>query len=117
VFQILTELLGYVRKLLPLMELYTARRVVQPMRDPETQEFQMQIAEGLRSNRADLVEMRSTIEGVHQRLRVVDDQSVAIQRELARIADQQRTMMIAVVIAAVSAAGALITAIVAVARR
>lgn len=116
-FQILTELLGYVRKLLPLMELYTARRVAQPMRDPATLEFQVQVAEVLRSSRADLVEMRSTIEGVHQRLKVVDDQSVAIQREVARIADQQRTMMIAVVIAAVSAVGALITAIVAVARR
>ena len=117
-FEVLTELLSYARKLLPLMEIYTARRVSQPMRAPATQEFQAQVAEVLRSSHADLMEMRSTIEGVHQRLKVVDDQSVAMQRELARIADQQRTMMIAVVIAAVGSVGALVTAIViAVSRR
>ena len=115
-FQILTELLGYVRKLLPLMELYIARRPAQPVRDPATQEFQNYTAELLRATRADLMELRSTLEGVHQRLKVVDDQSIALQRELARIADQQRTMMIAVVVAAVGAIGALITAIIAVSR-
>jgi len=116
-FQILTELLGYARKLLPLMELYAIRRPAQPTRDPATEEFQKYTAELLRANHADLMELRSTLEGVHQRLKVIDDQSVTLQRELARIADQQRTMMIAVVIAAVGATGALITAIIAVARR
>src|SRR5579859_6782459 len=110
-FQILTELLGYVRKLLPLMELYAMRRPAQPVRDPATEEFQNYTAELLRASHADLMELRSTLEGVHQRLKVIDDQSVTLQRELGRIADQQRTMMIAVVIAAVGATGALITAI------
>ena len=115
-FQILTELLGYVRKLLPLMELYVMRRPAQPTRDPAMEEFQNYTAEILRASRADLMELRSTLEGVHQRLKVIDDQSVTLQRELARIADQQRTMMIAVVIAAVGATGALITAIIAASR-
>jgi hypothetical protein len=115
-FQILTELLGYARKLLPLMELYIARRPAQPMRDPATEEFQNYTAELLRANRADLMELRSTLEGVHQRLRVIDDQSVTLQRELARIADQQRTIMIAVVVAAVGATGTLIAAVVAMSR-
>jgi len=116
-FQILTELLGYVRKLLPLMELYVMRRPAPPTRDHATEEFQNHVAELLRANRADLMELRSTLEGVHQRLKVIDDQSVTLQRELARIADQQRTMMIAVVIAAVGATGALITAIIVLSRR
>ena len=38
-FEILTELLGYTRKLLPLLEIYSARRDSQPMRDPATQEL------------------------------------------------------------------------------
>jgi hypothetical protein len=117
VFEVLTELLSYARKLLPLMEIYTARRVSQPVRDPATQEFQAQVVEVLRSSHADLVDMRSTLEGVNQRLKVVDDQSVTMQRELVRIADQQRTMMIAVIIAAVASVGAMVTAIVMVARR
>jgi hypothetical protein len=112
-FEILIELLGYVRKLLPLMELYVARRPTQPARDPATQEFQAYTAELLRLNRAELMELRSTLEGVNQRLKVIDEQSVALQRELSRMADQQRAMFVIVAIAAVISAGALIAAIVA----
>lgn len=115
-FEILTELLGYARKLLPLMELYTGRRSAHPVRDPATQEFQNYTAEALRAHRAELLELRSTMESLHQRLRVVVDQSVALQREMARIADQQRAMMIAVIVAAVASVGALVTGILAVAR-
>lgn len=115
-FEILTELLNYARKLLPLMEFYAARKAAQPARDPGQQEFQSYAAEALRANRADLMELRSTIEGVHQRLRVIDEQSVAVQRELARIADEQRMILIAVLIGAIGAVGALVTAIIAVAR-
>ena len=113
-FQILTELLGYVRKLLPLMEIYAVRRSSQPMRDPATQEFQSYAAELLRANQTHLMELRSVVESVHQRLRVVDEQSVALQRELTRIADQQRTLMIAAVVAAVASIGALVTSIIAI---
>jgi hypothetical protein len=114
--QLLTELLGYARKLLPLMELYMARRPAQSMRDPATQEFQNYAADALRSHHSDLVELRSALESVHQRLRVVDDQSVALQHEVARMADQQRTLFIAAVVAAVASVGTLVMAIILVSR-
>lgn len=116
-FEIITELLGYARKLLPLMEIYAARRPSHPVRDPATHEFQSYAAEVLRANRADLMELRSSIESVQQRLRVVDDQAVAVQREMARLADQQRAVMIGVIVAAVASIGALVVAIVGIARR
>ena len=116
-FAILVELLSYARKLLPLMELYAARRPSQPMRDPAAQEFQNSVSELVRSTRADLVELRSALETVNQRLKVVDDQSVALQREVARIADQQRTMSIAVLVAAIASVGAFIVALIALVRR
>jgi hypothetical protein len=111
-FQILTELLGYARKLLPLMELYAMRRPAQSVRDPATQEFQSYVAEALRSNRAEVVELRSALELINQRLKVIDDQSVASQRELSRVSDQQRAVLIAVVIAAIGSVGALIVTVV-----
>ena len=114
--QILTELLNYARKLLPLMEIYAARRAAAPARDPSTHEFQNHVAEVLRANRAEVIEIRSVLEGVHQRLRVVDEQSVSLQRELARVADQQRMMMIAIIVSAVASIGALVTGIMAVSR-
>ena len=113
-FEILTELLSYARKLLPLMELYVARRPSQPVRDPATQEFQAYAAELLRQNRADVMELRSTLEAVNQRLRVMDEQSISLQRDLSHIADQQRLTMIAVLVAAVASIGSLITAIIAI---
>lgn len=116
-FGILVELLGYARKLLPLMELYAARRPSQSPRDPATQEFQSYAAEALRSNHADLMELRSALELANQRLKVVDDQAVTLQRELSRISDQQRTMLIAVLVAAIASAGALIAAIIVLSRR
>lgn len=116
-FQILTELLGYVRKLLPLMELYMARRPAQPVRDPANDEFQRHLAEALRGNRENLIELRSTIETVNQRLRVIDDQATSHQRDLSRMADQQRMMLIAVIVSAVASVGALIAAILAVSHR
>jgi len=116
-FAILVELLSYARKLLPLMELYAARRPSQPTRDPAAQEFQNSVSELLRSTRGDLVELRSALETVNQRLKVVDDQSVALQREVARIADQQRTMSISILIAAIASVGAFIVALIALFRR
>lgn len=113
---ILMELLGYARKLLPLMEIYAARRASQPARDPAAQEFQNSVAELLRSSRADLVELRSALETMNQRLKVIDDQSVALERELARISDQQRTLLIAVIGAAIASAGSLIAALIVLAR-
>ena len=115
-FQLLTELLGYARKLLPLMELYNARRPAQPIRDPATQEFQNYAARALRSHHSDLMELRSALEGIHQRLRVVDDQSVVLQREVARMADRQRTLLIGVGIAAVASLSTLVLVIVLVSR-
>lgn len=115
--ELLAELLKYARKLLPLMELYAGGRMAQPARDPATQEFQNYTVELLRANRADVMELRSAIESVNQRLKVVDDQSVALQRELSRIADQQRAMMISMILAAVASLGALITGIIELARR
>ena len=112
-FEILIELLGYVRKLLPLMELYVARRPAQPARDTATQEFQAYTAELLRSNRTELMELRSVLEGLNQRLKVIDEQSVALQRELSRMANRQRAMLVVVVISAVISAAALIAVIVA----
>jgi hypothetical protein len=114
--QLLTELLGYARKLLPLMELYAARRPAQPVRDSATREFQSYAADALRSHHSDLVELRSALESVQQRLRVIDDQSVTLQRELSRVADQQRALLIAVAIAAAASVGAFVIAIVLVAR-
>ena len=115
-FGILTELLGYARKLLPLMELYVARRPAQPVRDPAAQEFQIYAAESLRTTRVDLMELRAAVESVNQRLKVVDEQSVALQRELSRLAEQQRAILIAAMIAAIASVGALVTAIIAVSR-
>ena len=115
-FQLLTELLGYARKLLPLMELYAVRRPAQPIRDPATEQFQSYASDALRSHHSDLLEVRSALENLQQRLRVIDDQSVALQRELSRMADQQRTLLIAVAIAATASLGTLIMSIVLVAR-
>jgi len=116
VLELLPELLGYARKLLPLMEIYAARRPAAPVRDPATQEFQAYAAEILRANRADLMELRSAVESLQQRQRVIDEQSVALQREIARAADQQRAILIAAIVAAVCSLGALITGIIALAR-
>lgn len=110
--QLLTELLGYARKLLPLMEIYAARRSAAPVRDSATQEFQSYAAEILRANRADLMELRSVVEGVHQRLRVIDEQAVALQRELAHVADRQRIMTMTLAIAAASSIATLAIGIV-----
>ena len=115
--QLLTELLGYARKLLPLMELYAVRRPAQPIRDSATQEFQSYAADALRSHHSDLIELRSAIENVQQRLRVIDDQAVSVQREVSRIADQQQTLLIAVAIAAATSVGPLVIGIVLVAHR
>lgn len=116
--ELLMELLGYVRKLLPLMELYTARRMATaPTRDHASEEFQSFAAEALRANRSELMELRSGLEAVQQRLRVIDDQSSALQRETTRLIDQQRTIVIAAIVAAVASVGALILSIVVVARR
>jgi len=114
--QLLTELLGYARKLLPLMELYAVRRPTQPVKDPATEQFQNYAADALKSHHSDLLELRSALESVHQRLRVIDDQSVTLQRELSRMADQQRTLLIAVAVAATASVVTLIMSIVLVAR-
>lgn len=114
--QLLTELLGYARKLLPLMELYAVRRPAQPVKDPATEQFQNYAADALKSHHSDLIELRSALESVHQRLRVIDDQSVTLQRELSRMADQQRTLLMAVAIAAGASVVTLIMSIVLVAR-
>ena len=110
--QLLTELLGYARKLLPLMELYVARRPAQPMKDHAAQEFQSYTADALRSHHSDLLELRSALEGIQQRLRVIDDQSVGLQREVSRVAEQQRTLLVATVVAAVASVGALVFGII-----
>ncbi|GEM_PF-3022665 len=116
--EVLMELLGYARKLLPLMELYTARRVATaPARDTASEEFQNYAAEVLRANRSDLMELRSGLEAVQQRLRVIDEQSTALQREITRLMDQQRTLVIAAIVAAVGSVGALIVSIIALALR
>ena len=114
--QLLTELLGYARKLLPLMELYAVRRPAQPVRDPATQEFQSYTADALRSHHSDLIELRSTLEGVQQRLRVIDDQSVSLQREMGRMADQHRILLIAAAIAAVASLASLMISIILISR-
>jgi hypothetical protein len=116
-FQILAELLGYVRKLLPLMEIYAGRRPAAPVRDPAADEFQRYAAEILRQNRIDLMELRSGFESVNQRLRVLDDQSASMHRDLGRIADQQRAVLTAAIVAAVAAVGALIISILVITRR
>jgi|SRR5215468_3587409 len=114
--QLLTELLGYARKLLPLMELYAVRRSAQPVKDSATEQFQSYAADALRSHHSDLLDLRSALESVHQRLRVIDDQSATLQRELSRVADQQRTLLIAVAIAAAASLGTLVISIVLVTR-
>lgn len=114
--QLLTELLGYARKLLPLMELYAVRRSAAPIRDAAAEQFQSDVAGALRSHHSDLLEVRSALENIQQRLRVIDDQSATIQRELSRMTDQHRTLLIAAALAAVSSVGALIIAIVLLAR-
>ena len=113
--QLLSELLGYARKLLPLMELYAARRPAQAVRDPATQEFQSYATDAFRSHHSDLLELRSAVEGVQQRLRVIDDQAVSAQREISRIVDQQQILLIAVAIAAAASVGALVLGIILVA--
>jgi hypothetical protein len=110
--QLLTELLGYARKLLPLMEFYAARRPAQPTRDPATEQFQSYTADALKSHHSDLLDLRSALENVQQRLRVIDDQSVALQRELSRTTEQQRILLIAVAITAATSLGTLIMAII-----
>ena len=110
-FEILTELLGYARKLLPLMELYMARRSSHPARNSGNDELQRQIVEALRANRESLMDLRSAVATVNQRLKVVDDLATAHERELSRIADQQRTMMIAIIVSAAGSIGALVVAI------
>lgn len=110
--QILTELLSYTRKLLPLLEIYNARRPVH-VHDAVNEEFQQQVVEALQQSRKEMLELRSEIEMAQQRLRVIDEHSAAVQRELSRLGDQQRTMMIAIVIGAAFALGALIAAVVA----
>ena len=116
--EVLMELLGYARKLLPLMELYTARRMaIAPVRDTASKEFQDYAAEVLRANRSDLMELRSGLEAVQQRLRVIDEQSTALQRETTRLIDQQRTIVIAAMVAAVASVGDLIVSIIALVRR
>jgi predicted nucleic acid-binding Zn-ribbon protein len=117
VLQLLTELLTYARKLLPLMEIYAARRSSAPVRDPATHEFQTYAAELLRASRSDLMDLRSALEALNQRLRVIDDQAVALQREVAQAADRQRIMVIAIALACVSSLGTLILCIVMVSRR
>lgn len=114
--QLLTELLGYARKLLPLMELYVARRPSQPVRDPATHEFQSYAAEALRSQQSSVMELRSSLESVQQRLRVIDDQSVSLQREVARMGDQQRILLIAVSVSAFASLAALVMGIILVSR-
>jgi len=116
VLQLLTELLNYARKLLPLMEIYAARRSSAPVHDPATREFQTYAAELLRASRSDLMDLRSALEALNQRLRVIDEQAVALQREAAQAADRQRTMVIAVVLACVSSLATLIICMVMIAR-
>lgn len=115
--QLLTELLNYARKLVPLMEIYAARRSSAPMRDPATQEFQTYAAELLRASRSDLMDLRSAIETLNQRLRVIDEQAVALERAVAQAADRQRTLVIAIALACVSSVATLILCIVLIARR
>ena len=115
--ELLVELLGYARKLLPLMELYAARRAAAPVRDTAAEEFQNYAAEVLRASRSDLMELRSSVEGVQQRLRVIDDQTSSLQRELTRLLDQQRTILITAAIAAGASIGALIISIIVLLRR
>ena len=110
-FEILTELLSYIRKLLPLMELYMARRSAHPVRDPGNDELHRQIVEALRANRESLMELRSAVETVNQRLKVVDELATAHQRELSHIVDQQRTMMIAIIVSAAASLAAFVIAI------
>ncbi|HWC17350.1 MAG TPA: hypothetical protein VG498_10055 [Terriglobales bacterium] len=114
--QLLTELLNYARKLLPLMEIYAARRTVAPVRDSATQEFQNYAAEVLRASRSDLMELRSAVEAVNQRLRVIDEQAAALQREVAQAAERQRMIVIAMALALISSVATLVMCIVILAR-
>ena len=114
--QLLTELLNYARKLLPLMELYAGRRASH-VRDAATQEFQQYAAEMLRDQRRDLMELKSGFEAIQQRLKFLDDQATATQQALARMVDRQRAIMFGVVISAVASISAVVLEIVVVVRR
>lgn len=115
--QLLSELLNYARKLLPLMELYAGRRAV-PVRDAATQEFQQYAAEMLRDQRRDVMDLKSSFESIQQRLKFLDDQALAAQQQqLTRIADRQRAITIGVVISAAASIAAVILGVVVVVRR
>jgi hypothetical protein len=116
-FKVLIELLGYARKLLPLMEIYTVSRASQPVRDPLTEEFQNQVSEVLRANRNDLLELRSALEAVHQRLKVIDDQSATLHRQITEVAGQQRTLLFGIVLVATLALASLVTSVLALVKR
>jgi chromosome segregation ATPase len=110
--QLIPEVLSQMRHLSALVEAYAARRAANPEREAAMQEFQQAVAEALRESRQDSMELRSAIEAVQQRLKVIDEQSVALQQGLARIADTQRTLLVAATMAAAAAAGALIAAVI-----
>ena len=114
--ELITELLSYARKLLPLMEMYMARRPSPPAHDPSLDEFKGQVTGSLRELHSQVMGLHSELETLNQRLKVLDEQSQALQREWMQVADQQRTVMIAVVIAAIAAVGALVTGVIAVVR-
>lgn len=114
--QLLSELLNYARKLLPLMELYAGRRAV-PVRDAATQEFQQYAAEMLRDQRRDVMDLKSSFESIQQQLKFLDDQALATQQQLTRIADRQRAITIGVVISAAASIAAVILGVVVVVRR
>ncbi len=114
--QLLAELLGYARKLLPLMELYAARRAA-PGQDSAAQEFQQSTAEMLRDQRRDLMELKSSFEAIQQRLKVLNEQAIAGQQELARIAERQRAIMIAAVISAAASIAAVVLGVILAVRR
>jgi cytochrome c-type biogenesis protein CcmH/NrfG len=114
--QLLAELLGYARKLLPLMELYASRRTA-PIHDSAAQEFQQSVVEMQRENRRDLLELKSSFEAIQQRLKVLDDQAVAGQQELARIAHRQQGIAVAVVVSAIASIAAMILGIIVAVRR
>ena len=98
------------------MELYAARRTARPVRDSATQEFQSYTSEALRSHQHNLMELRSALESIQQRLRVIDDQSVSLQREVARMADQHRILLIALTVSAVASVATLVMGIILVSR-
>jgi hypothetical protein len=114
--EILTELLGYARKLLPLLELYAGRRSAAPT-DSATQQFQHYAADALRANRTDLVELRSAIETLNQRLKLIDDQALELQREVARITERERILLILIVVSALASVGAFVVTLIAIVHR